>query len=620
MARISPEEWQPAGVEGLEDNAWHTVKSEQNSAVIAGPGAGKTELLAQKACYLLETGICPYPKRILAISFKRDAAKNLRERVSIRVPKEAARFDSLTFDAFSKGVLDRFSRSLPSPWKIHPDYEVALFKRRDWDDFVRGLNVPAEFGNSNILHQTRWDDFYKYYVLGEPLPLIGFEPTSTLEWAAAEWWRRWLNNLGETRLGFPMIGRLVELLLRTNPLILKAIRATYSHVFLDEFQDTTHVQYGLVKTAFAVPTCRLTAVGDHKQQIMRWAMALDDPFGLFCDDFGAEVVPLIRNYRSSPELVRIQDRIARIVDPNPQETQAMQEDSIWEESCSVMEFRNRQHEAEHIASIVNGYIEDYDLSPRDFVVLVKQTTDQFSPPLIRAFEAAGLKARDESLLQDLLTENLTTIILSYFKLAANAENKGQAWRNCLDITALLKGLDPNEDSILPLQEKIGDLVRQLATSFDHVPNNNGDVADLVRVVTDFLGEGYIKSFYPEYRRGDWYDKVKEDLITNLFEQFEVATTWGEAIAYLEGEDAVPIMTIHKSKGLEFHTVFFVGLEDESWWSFRIDPAESRSAFFVAFSRARQRAIFTYCANNQRAEVNSLYQVLEDAGVPQVIVP
>ena len=73
--------------------------------------------------------------------------------------------------------------------------------------------------------------------------------------------------------------------LRVNLQILRAIRATYAYVFMDEFQDTTHVQYDLVKTAFLESQTILTAVGDNKQQIMRWAMALDDPFGAFENDF-----------------------------------------------------------------------------------------------------------------------------------------------------------------------------------------------------------------------------------------------------------------------------------------------------------------------------------------------
>ena len=107
------EEWRLAGIDDLEPAAWEVLRSRRNMVVIAGPGAGKTELLAQRACYLLQTGMARYPRRILAISFKRDAARNLKDRVSRRCePEDAARFDSFTFDAFAKSLLDRFRLGL----------------------------------------------------------------------------------------------------------------------------------------------------------------------------------------------------------------------------------------------------------------------------------------------------------------------------------------------------------------------------------------------------------------------------------------------------------------------------------------------------------------------------
>ena len=79
--RVPAEAWQPIGVEALEANALDVVRSTNNRSVIAGPGSGKTELLAQRASYLLQCGIARPPRRILAISFKRDAATNLAARV-----------------------------------------------------------------------------------------------------------------------------------------------------------------------------------------------------------------------------------------------------------------------------------------------------------------------------------------------------------------------------------------------------------------------------------------------------------------------------------------------------------------------------------------------------------
>jgi DNA helicase II / ATP-dependent DNA helicase PcrA len=101
--------------------------------------------------------------------------------------------------------------------------------------------------------------------------------------------------------------------------------------------------------------------------------------------------------------------------------------------------------------------------------------------------------------------------------------------------------------------------------------------------------------------------------------------WDEALDELEGTNAVPIMTIHKSKGLEYHAVVFVGFEDSAFWNFHKKPTEGTCTFFVAFSRAKIRVIFTRgastgfarCSQNEpqhRATVGPLYGILKQAGV------
>ena len=115
---ISKEDWYPASGFKLEVEAMNTVINDKNTLVVAGPGAGKTELLAQRACFLLQTNICKFPKKILAISFKKDAAENLKERVELRCGKElASRFESKTYDAFSKEIVDRFKNSLDESYR-----------------------------------------------------------------------------------------------------------------------------------------------------------------------------------------------------------------------------------------------------------------------------------------------------------------------------------------------------------------------------------------------------------------------------------------------------------------------------------------------------------------------
>ncbi len=124
---IPVDRWQPADGLALETNAMiAATETKRNLALTAGPGAGKTEVLAQRADFLLQTGTCRYPSRILAISFKVDASQNLRARVRDRCgPELAHRFDSFTFHAFAKLIIDRFRPVLTGRDALDADYDVG---------------------------------------------------------------------------------------------------------------------------------------------------------------------------------------------------------------------------------------------------------------------------------------------------------------------------------------------------------------------------------------------------------------------------------------------------------------------------------------------------------------
>ncbi len=184
MIGIAPKDWKPIDLE-LTPDALNIVKSNEKIFVIAGPGAGKTEIMAQRVSYLLQTGICSFPHRILGLSFKRDASTNLRERVLKRCGRKlAAQFDSFTNDAFSKSLLDRFRLGLPEWIRPIPGYRIAI---RDEDE------------------------------------------------------------LDQEILSFKKISKLIIELLKYNKPVLNALRITYRYILLDEFQDTTDLQYRLIK-------------------------------------------------------------------------------------------------------------------------------------------------------------------------------------------------------------------------------------------------------------------------------------------------------------------------------------------------------------------------------------
>ena len=214
MNLISSEKWIPQGIESLETSAEQVVKNiDNNIMVVAGPGAGKSELLAQKASFLLQTGACKRDKRILAISFKKDSAKNLKERVELRCGKQLAnQFDSMTFDAFAKSMFDRFKLALPPAWKIDNEYEIdfTISKYRVMGSLLDNIGLTAP-ERATLEPRT----FEQNYLTAQPLAIDGFNENSITEKAIKYLWSLLLHNVTPTRLSFTMINRLVELIFRT---------------------------------------------------------------------------------------------------------------------------------------------------------------------------------------------------------------------------------------------------------------------------------------------------------------------------------------------------------------------------------------------------------------------
>lgn len=626
--RIRPDDWAPIGVEALEANAMKVVRSTGNRSVIAGPGAGKTELLAQRAAYLLQTGGAPAPRRILAISFKRDAATNLAARVRQRCHRlHAGRLDSMTFDAFSKGLVDRFGQALPKRWRPRPDYEILFPTDAMYRGFLQELPTPPNaVGSRADIMAIAVKKFERGHLLGSSLPEGGWPEPNPGQWAADRFWQSSLHESGASYLSFPMLGRLAELLLRINPMARRALQLTYSHLFMDEFQDTTQVQYDLVRTIFLGTDAVITAVGDNKQQIMRWAMAIEDPFAAFDADFGAKRTPLYNNYRSSPELVRIQHVLAQALDAQVVEPVSKTVGTVPGDSCAIWDFSTPEVEAERLAAFVAAEMKAHNLVPRDFVLLVRQKAADYADVLEPAFRKAGLPLRNEAAsvgkvaLQELLAEEASTLLICVLRLAMT-KRAGRYWTECQDALAALRGLSPDDEAIqAKLAREIDAFALDLLRRFPKPVSSAADARALVDTILDFVGRDRLIAVHPAYAQGDWFTKVTEAATLHLQASCDGQLAWTDALDAYEGLHAVPLMTIHKSKGLEYHSVIFVGLDDGAWWSFTGDQIEATAGFFVAFTRAKQRVVFTYCARRgTRTKIATLYNLLNKAGVPTISI-
>ena len=614
---IGKEDWHPAAGFKLEVEAMNTVINDKNTLVVAGPGAGKTELLAQRACFLLETNTCRYPKKILAISFKKDAADNLKERVELRCGKElASRFESKTYDAFAKEIVDRFKNSLDEAYRPLNNYNIAENRdiRRAFE--IAGLNFRG--------NQTEFNKVYGNKLSINKLPLH----TDFIDNIFIDAWNVLIkgnkDNNFESSLTFEMISRLAEYLIIKNRYIKKAIEMTYSHVFLDEFQDTTSIQYDLVKACFFKTETIITAVGDGKQRIMLWAGARKSIFEDFQNDFFSQKITLIMNHRSAPRLVEIQKAMYNILNEDTIDLQTNEKWNHEDGEAYLRLFEDYIKEADILSEEIARLVET-GIKINEICILVKQNVDVYSKEIINKLSQLNIKARNEAVYQDLLKEDIIKILVSLFRLASN-DRRPDDWDYIYDILGELYGIDEGykpkilNDFISKVELMINDLKANLNIT------DEKQFSDLVDSKVEYISYEKFASKFQQYKSKDYFDDLVDKFKRLVWIEYNETKEWIKAIDNFEGKNSIPIMTIHKSKGLEYDTIFFVGLEDSAFWNFKNQPDEDRCAFFVALSRAKRRIDFTFSldrpvgfSNLQKHDcINEFYELFEDTKIVKKI--
>jgi superfamily I DNA/RNA helicase len=627
MPLVKPDQWKPVGIVDLELAAWQALRHTSSAYVVAGPGAGKTEFLAQRAAYLLQTGLCRQPARILAISFKTDAADNLAKRVRERcTPELASRFSSMTFDAFTKGLVDRFLDAIPRSWRPTRDYDVFFPKYRDHNDFLTRARlaapreIQAKIATVNVnLFEPRTIGTYR---LSEGA-LSGDGPE---EFLVRRWFEETLGKKPKSLLSFVELNRLAELVVRARPEIRDALRYTHPFIFVDEFQDTTFAQYDFLRSVFGAGNAVLTAVGDEKQRIMVWAGARDDAFNRFSEDFEAKRFDLLFNFRSSPGLVQIQHVVARALDPKVAKTESKAAALISDEVAKIWRCNSEASEAQRLASWISTDIAARGLKSRDYAIIVRQTADKFEEALAPAFAAKGIALRNEAKsigrlsLQDLLTEPIAVVAISLMRLGA-VRRCPEAWSIVSEVMPRIRNIDPQNE--VGLQKTEADLlafISSLRAEMGKCSPSAEAAKALADKVLAFLNLADVSRAFLEYHKKEALEIAVEGLVNHLVTSAETTKGWTECVDAFEGNGQIPLMTVHKSKGLEYDTILFVGLDDSTWWSYSPANPEGLSTFFVALSRAKQRAIFTFCqARGDRKKIADLYKLLADAGVQEQVV-
>ena len=527
---IRHDNWKPADGLTLEPNAERAVKEcEKNLALTAGPGAGKTEMLAQRADFLLRTGTCRYPKRILAISFKVDASSNLKDRVTRRSGDElSSRFDSYTFHAFAKRIIDRFRPILTGIYTLDSEYTI-----------------------------------------GSP-------------------------RTPQKQIEFADLVPLATRILQSSAVARNAIRQTYTDVFLDEFQDCTDIQYEFLKIAFQSTTIRLTAVGDTKQKIMRWAGALDGIFVTYAQDFQALPLNMYRNFRSKPQLLRLQNEIIRTLDPAsvmPNELIVGNEGEI-----RAFQFETSQREAEYLAEQIQNWIIVDNIPPNEIAILIRNQPHLYAQHLIPALRNRQIPFRNEQELQDITVEPAARLIVD-FLLCTFGKREPAAWLRLMN--QLIPFTDDEEEQDKYQQIWLNFIQRQRKRIRENpITIDNQSRWQSVQSFIELVGIETMTALSHDYETASRLNEVLRATFNKLDETLASGLTLLEALCQFTDDQSVRILTSHKSKGLEFDTVVLLGIENECYFG---APQENLCTFFVGVSRAKCKLLLTFAKERIRPE-------------------
>ena len=616
MKIVHPDKWLPCDGITLEEAANAAVRcSDRHVLVIAGPGAGKTELLAQKAAFLFQTNQCRDPQRILAISFKTDAAENLKERVEQRCGAEIkGRFVSMTYDAFAKSILDHFMYALPESLRPLPDYLV------NDNDTIDAVFRYVGYRNPDGLSPSRLRSAYDSFLSRINLPITGAEIGHRV-------WPLLLHGFdgNKATLTFKMIMMLAIYIIKTNPHIKRALQMTYSFVFLDEFQDTTDIQYAFVKECFFGSATKITAVGDNKQRIMVWAGAVKTIFNDFHKELDPLGVRLVMNHRSAPRLVALQKAMYNSLKEKATEVSVSDR---WDEDDGdivLVVADDEQLEASAISEDIMSRISE-GTKPSDICILCKQIPQNYAPAIIYELEKHGVRARIENEYQDLIKEPIIDLLIKFLLCADNRKHPNE-WNFIEESLVELWGIGESQGN-----DAYDEMQRKLVALADSVKAmvkqgiNGVQWRDTLEAIIGFFNIEKIKAKFPAYKQGTHLDDLIDKFESLFFDEYVAACgDWNRAIENFRGEHSIPIMTIHKSKGLEYTAVYFVGLEDSAFWNFRNQPDEDRCTFFVALSRAKESVTFTFCKRRtgmrypmqQHNAINEFFDLLQRPGVAEI---
>lgn len=578
--------------------------------VLAGAGAGKTRVIAHRILGIVRSGVAP--EKILAITFTNKAAAEMRERVMNILQKDTAVLPTHAAKNRSRGPFVSTFHSLGLSI-IKENASLLGFKRTpaiyDRSDSLREIKAALkQLSVEDLEPKVALNTISRQKGQGVTASEFGAGASSFSGRTIAAAW-----SLYEAALHKDGAVDFDDLLVKTMHLLRdnEAVRAQYrnrwSHIHIDEYQDTNHVQARLVELLVGEKH-NICAVGDIDQTIYGWRGALIENMIHFERTFpGARTVLLEENYRSTQNILAAANDVI-VKNPNRPEKNLFTK-NIEGERLSLYQAFDETDEAGFIARKIKELCEE-GAQPKDFAVLYRAN---FQSGIIEKtllagnihYQVLGTRFFERKEVKDVLS----FLRAALFGIPADLERITRAIPCGIGKVTLLKVLEGKEHELTgAAREKVGKLRALLARIREQAEQNTP--SELIRFI--IVDSGMEKLFMEDKSEGverlenarelgslaARYDTLpKEEALDAFLESVALQSDQDEL---KEDTNAVRLMTIHASKGLEFPYVFIVGLEEGLFPYSREgdsnkEAEEERRLMYVAITRAQKKVFLTYAS-------------------------
>ena len=606
--------------------------------IIAGPGSGKTRVLTFRIAHLIQKGVDPF--RILALTFTNKAAREMRERIELIAGGEAKNLWMGTFHSVFARVLRREAHRLnyPSNFSIYDTQDSkSLIKK-----IVKEMGLNEKLYKPNIVMSRisgAKNSLMNAAAYANNVDLVS-EDQSTGKPKIAEIFANYERRCFLAgAMDFDDLLLKMYQVLNQFPEVLHNYQNRFSHVMIDEFQDTNHAQYQIVKLLAGVHE-NIAVVGDDAQSIYGFRGAtIQNILNLHRDYPDLRTFKLEQNYRSTKHIVNAANQI--IKNNRNQHPKTIWTDKGNGEQIHVVRHPSDNEEGNWVAQSIFELKMRNQMSNNDFAILYRTNAQS------RAMEEAlrrrnipyiiygGLSFYQRKEIKDMI---------AYLRLVVNPKDE-EALRRVINYPTRGIGKTTLEQIDIWTKEKdcsMWDIVDGIH-SFPLSARAKNAVSDFAIMIKSFralqermnayeLAEHIAKStglqkmlYNDKSVEGvNRYDNYQELLssIKEFTENDEVLEgtidaedrtlgTYLQSVSLITdadqedpNADRVKLMTIHAAKGLEFEVVFVGGMEEQLFPSplstySREDLEEERRLFYVAITRAKQHLFLTYATSRYK---------------------